>query len=317
MTIFRESAMKSVCFIAVLFLAALACTGPATACTLLNLYPVGFGDSDGSSDTGPRKVADVQLQCGEEYRLGLDGGLNLSGTRRLSDGSGHFIGYRLWRDSGNNLEWGDNGLGSGVPYLADPMTGTGTGSVETIHVYGTANTKDAFPSGSYTDLVHVVLAYPPYGPGDRLEGDLFVSLTLTGACTLDTSGVNGFGAWPAGSSDLQGVALGVITVSCTTGLNFAVGMDAGQNWQSGSRHMSDGAELVAYTLWADSSRSTPWGDSGLAAVDPDYTETHPAPAQTGVATGPPANFFIWGDAAIGGHSPGTYIDTVTVTVSWP
>ncbi|MCP4213843.1 MAG: spore coat protein U domain-containing protein [bacterium] len=297
-----------------MFLLSVAQTG--MACILLNAISIGFGDNDGIADIASRQVAGLDTQCTTEYRLYLDGGQNMSSARRLSDGAGNFITYYLWQDSGAGVEWGSAGLGSGVIYPASPLTATGSGLVTTHPIYGTALTAGASPPGIYTDLVHVTLTWFPYGPGDILETDLPLNLNLTGSCSLDLSGLGDFGTWPAGSADLQGMALGSLSVGCTLGVNFTVGIDAGQNLQGVSRRMRNGVEFIPYVLWADGSRTTPWGDTGLTAIEPGYVETHPDPAQVGVATGGAMSFFIWGDAMINGHSAGTYSDTVTITVAW-
>ena len=287
------------------------------SCTLLMANPSGFGDSDGLTNINIMQLGDLQLECDSSFQLGLGGGQNFSGARRLSDGAGHFISYFLWKDSGAGSEWGDNGMNTASPYPADPLSGTGTGSPTVFPVFGTAQTAGAFPPGSYSDIVHVILAWPPYGSGDSSETDLFITLNLTGNCTLDVSGLSGFGEWPSNSPNLEGIALGAVTVNCTPGLNFAVGMNAGMNFQGGIRNMRNGTELIPYILWADAGRSLPWGDNGLSLIEPLYAETYPAPAQTGTGAGTSQSFFVWGDAMINGFPAGTYSDTVGVSVVWP
>ncbi len=309
--------MALIRIILTLFFLSISAVHADASCTLLTANSSGFGDSDGRTNMDGIQVGTLQSECDSNFLLGLGGGQNFSGLRRLSDGAGHFIPYYLWKDNGAASEWGDNGLNSAAPYPADPLSGTGTGSPTVFPVFGTAHTAGAFPPGFYSDSVHVILAFPPYGSGDILETDLFIALNLTGNCTLDVSGVTGFGEWPAGSSNLQGIALGAVTVNCTPGLNFSVGMNAGMNFQGGIRNMSKGTDFIPYLLWADAGRSLPWGDSGLSLIEPLYAETYPAPAQTGTGTGSAQSFFVWGDAMINGFPAGTYSDTVGVSVVWP
>ncbi|MDH4319394.1 MAG: hypothetical protein OEV64_13460, partial [Desulfobulbaceae bacterium] len=70
------------------------------------------------------------------------------------------------------------------------------------------------------------------------------------------------------------------------------------------------------TLWADGGRNISWGDKGLSAIDPDYRETHPSPGKSGTGTGSVQSYQVWGDAMIEGKRPGTYEDTVIVTIVW-
>lgn len=274
-----------------------------------------FPNNNGTNDTPIQQVAGISVQCDTEYRLGLGGGDHLAGSRRMSDGAGHYIPYFLWQDSGGNTEWGDSEL-EGSAYPAPPLADIGNGLELTHPVYGTAMTAGALSPGLYTDEVRVLLAYPPYGPDDKVESDLFLSLELSGTCTLDASGLNSFGVWPSDESDLLGIPLGAITVTCTTGTNYSVGMNAGENYMGGVRNMRSGANLIPYLLWADSARTILWGDAGLAAIEPAYVETHPAPAHSAISTAGAQSFFVWGDAAISGKPAGTYRDTVIITVVW-
>lgn len=298
-----------------LLLLQLVCGTLANAqCTPPNPHTADFGISDASNDLGPLQLSGIAITCDTEYRLGLDGGQHLEGTRHLSDGAGNFISYYLWSDSGGSTEWGSSGL-SGTLYPAEPLTASGNGTEVTHTVYATAITAGASPPGIYTDQVQVILAYPPYGPDDTLTADLFITLSLSGTCSLNTDELNDFGSWLP-DTNIYGIALGAVTVICSPGLDYKIGMGAGQNYRNGSRNMHYNGYLVPYSLWADNARTISWGDQGLSTMEPDYTETYPAPALSETGTGDTQSFFIWGDAIIKGKRPGTYIDTVTVTVVW-
>jgi len=296
----------------------LPCVSPCTACDLLNATVGSFGQSDGSLDIANMQIANLEFRCDKQFRMGLDGGQNYSGVRRLSDGKGNYIKYYLWQDSGSNSEWGSNKVEAVTPYPADSFSGKGSGASETWPVYGTAFPAGVYPPGVYTDVVRVILSYAPFGSSVPLETDLHVSLNIEGNCTLNLSGLGDFGEWETGSSDLQGIPLGAITVTCNPpGMMYAIGMGAGMHFHMGMRHMHRDSNVIPYILYADSARSSPWGDRGLARLEPGYAETHPAPAQTGISTGKTQTFMVWGDAMIGTSPSGVYNDTVSVTIVWP
>jgi spore coat protein U-like protein len=300
-----------------LWLLPAACT--FAACTLVDTTTSGFGSSIGTENIDSREVAGLTLNCDSEYRIALDVGIHYTGSRRLSDGAGHFVNYALWTDAGGTVPWGDNGLAGTYP--ANPLTSTGNGTNVFHPIYGTASTAGTTHAWLYTDTVHVTIAYPPYSPADKLETDLVLEVTIIGTCTLDSSGVTGFGAWPSDAADITGVALGIITVTCISGTNYALGIDAGLHWNAtlaGKRHLANGSSYIPYILWTDANRTTEWGDTGLTEIENTYVETHPAPVQVSVGTGNLQTFFLWGDALIQGVGvAGNYNDTVIVTVVWP
>jgi spore coat protein U-like protein len=290
----------------------------AFACDLLSAKKGSFGQSDGSSKIDNRRIANIQFRCDKRFRLGLDAGQHYAGVRRLSDGKGHSIPYRLWQDNGANLEWGSKGVAAIAPHPADALSERGGGVLETRPVYGTAIPSGINPPGIYIDVVRVILSHVPFGTSVPLETDLYISLEIVGDCTLNVVGLGDFGEWQVGSSNLIGVPLGAVTVKCNPpGMAYAVGMDAGLNYHGGMRQMQSNGDLVAYTLYADSGRSEPWGDKGLSHYEPGYVESYPAPAQTAVSTGKTQTLFVWGDAMISESPAGNYNDTVNVVIAWP
>ena len=80
------------------------------ACLLTDVSSSGFGDIDGSSDPGVRTLGSLSLSCDGPFRIGLDAGMWPAETRRMSDGAGRFVSYKLWQDSAARKEWGEKGL---------------------------------------------------------------------------------------------------------------------------------------------------------------------------------------------------------------
>ncbi len=299
----------------ILFLIAwLASPTSQAACTALSVNSTGFGSTNSNSNLSVLQIASITLNCDVAYQIALNGGLNPSGgTRRLNDGAGHFISYHLWQDSGGTTtQWGDNS----VTYNASSLNATGSGSI-TPPVYGTATTLGVTPSGIYNDTVHVTVTYSPYSPTDKLETDLSLSLTLTGTCNVNASGIGGFGSWPVGHANLSNIPLGSLSVTCNTGLPYKVGMNYGQHYSGGSRQMVKGSDSIAYTIQSNAS-VTQWGDNDLNTIESSYTPTYPAAvAVSSVGTSSSQTLYVWGNATLSSAPAGTYQDTVTVTVVWP
>lgn len=87
------------------------------------------------------------------WNIGLDNGANASGSvRRMRLGtSGNYVSYELYRDSARTQRWGTT-IGT------DTQAGTGTGSAQTVTVYGRVPAQRP-AAGSYTDTVTVTITY--------------------------------------------------------------------------------------------------------------------------------------------------------------
>lgn len=139
-------------------------------------------------------------------------------------------------------------------------------------------------------------------------GNLGVSATVTGNCTLTTTPV-AFGNIDATAS-ANTDATGGISVTCTNGTTWSAAADAGAGTGAtlASRKMANGANLLNYALYTESTRTTLWGDgaSGTATID-------------GTGSGVAQNTTIY--ARVPGSQTsapaGAYNDTVVVTVTYP
>ncbi|MCK9468787.1 MAG: spore coat U domain-containing protein [Porticoccaceae bacterium] len=99
----------------------------------------------------------VTCTTGASYDLELDEGGNADGsTRRMTDGNSNYVSYRLYSDSGHTTLWGDGTT------FGDAYADTGTGSEETVTVYGRVLESDNSttpPAGTYTDTVTVTVTF--------------------------------------------------------------------------------------------------------------------------------------------------------------
>ena len=260
-----------------------------------------------------REMTTIDVSCDEEYQIALDAGRWFFGSRQLRNNSNEMIQYRLWADLNGVMEWGD--LGFGGTYAAPPVI-VGAGGSNTHKVFGRIYLdQGTLPSGIYRDSVGITLGWPPYGDDQRKKYTLDLTFLAEEQCDVDVSGIRGFGTWPAGGADPEGIALGSVGVTCTSGVQYALGIDAGQHYNGNHRRLLGQGSSISYILRTEKN-GREWGDTGLAALSGDYVETHPGTIQTGNGNGLTQHFFVWGDAEISGKSSGNYADRVDFTVVW-
>lgn len=99
----------------------------------------------------------VTCTSGTNYELELDDGQNADATtRRMFDGDSSYVSYRLYRDNGRTELWGDGTT------FGNASARTGTGSEETVAVYGSVLQLDnpsTPPAGAYSDTVTVTVTF--------------------------------------------------------------------------------------------------------------------------------------------------------------
>jgi spore coat protein U-like protein len=121
------------------------CTISTTALGFGSYDPVGANASADLDGTGGLTVACTK---GATATLGLGLGANASGsTRRMSDGSGSFLTYELYQDSGRSTVWGTAGAGLLT------LTAAPSKAARVFTVYGRVPSNQDATAGSYTDTV--------------------------------------------------------------------------------------------------------------------------------------------------------------------
>ena len=132
-----------------------------------------------------------------------------------------------------------------------------------------------------------------------------VQVTIVATCTINSASTLNFGSQGVFTANVDQTS--TIQVQCTNTTPYNIGLDAGTGTGAtvAVRKMTSGGTTVNYTLYSDSGRTTVWGTTigtntvaatGSGAAQ-SYTVYGRIPAQTTPA-------------------PGTYADTVTVTVTY-
>jgi spore coat protein U-like protein len=136
----------------------LSVTASVASVCLISNSTLAFGSYDPTSATPLNVATTLTLTCtlGTPYNIGMGvgGGAGATTTLRVLTSGGNTLGYKLFRDSGRTLNWG-NTVGT------DTLSGTSSGSTlaNTINVYGEIPANEAAATGSYTDSVTVTVTY--------------------------------------------------------------------------------------------------------------------------------------------------------------
>jgi spore coat protein U-like protein len=131
---------------------AVSVTQNAPAVCSLSASSLDFGNYAGAT-VDASALLSITCSMSAPYTISLDGGNNLNGTRRMAGPSGAYLAYGLYSDAGRSVAWGDGGgLGTTIP-------GTGSGSAQSLTVYGRAPGGVLPTPGAYSDTVVVTLTY--------------------------------------------------------------------------------------------------------------------------------------------------------------
>lgn len=118
-----------------------------------------FGDKARASAGDVADQGSLVVNCtqGTPYNIGLNQGTGAGATtsnRKMTSAGGDTVGYSLYRDGALTQNWGDT---VGV----DTQPGTGTGSDQTVPVYGRVlgGSNVNVPAGQYSDTIVATITY--------------------------------------------------------------------------------------------------------------------------------------------------------------
>ncbi len=130
-----------------------------------------------------------------------------------------------------------------------------------------------------------------------------VTANVPPLCIISASGDMAFGVYDPFAVPPNDLGTTDITVTCTPGTSYVVGLDDGVN---GVRLMDNAGDTLAYEIYLDLGRTTRWDDAGPGTnSDPSFA----APPDVYTAYGRmPAGQIV--------TATGIYTDTITATVSF-
>ncbi|MES1978559.1 MAG: spore coat U domain-containing protein [Pseudomonadota bacterium] len=134
--------------------------------------------------------------------------------------------------------------------------------------------------------------------------NMTVKITVTATCDIHTVAPTDvdFGSVASTATNVASTG-GVLSVKCTTGTPYTIGLDNGLNFST-TRQMKNGtANFVGYGLFRDAAFATAWGS------------TVPLSA-SGTGNGANQNFTVYGRVPSAASAAGAYTDTVVATVTY-
>jgi spore coat protein U domain-containing protein, fimbrial subunit CupE1/2/3/6 len=302
--------------------------GPASAqtCTL-DMADVSFGTVDLLTGTAYDTAADFTASCQGLPNLTVrvcpnfsagSGGVDPSGQPRYMASGANKLAYNLFQDSGRTVVWGSY-TGS-LAFLTAPTvdvalnaSGKGT-ATRTVYARIFAN-QPTVPSGAYLSSFAGTETSVTYSYLGVLGCIALLNINLTQvpfnvtalvapSCNVSATTLN-FGLASGLSSAIDGVS--TLTVTCSTGTPFSIALNGGNAAAVDpvQRRMSKGGEQVTYGLYQDAARALPWG------------ETVGVNILSGVGDGSGQAVTVYGRVpAQATPSPGTYTDTIIVTLTY-
>jgi spore coat protein U-like protein len=144
------------------------------------------------------------------------------------------------------------------------------------------------------------------GQAGTTTGPLTVQASISATCAVNSASM-GFGTYnPTLNANFD--TTGTISVSCTnaTSYNIGLGTGTGTGATTTNRVMMSGSDTISYRIYSDLGRTQNWGNTvGTNTV-------------AGTGTGFMQSFTAYGRITSGQTAarPGSYSDTVTVTVTY-
>jgi spore coat protein U-like protein len=97
---------------------------------------------------------------------------------------------------------------------------------------------------------------------ETVTGNMAVSASVSSVCTVAATPMAFGEVATAGATD----ATATITVNCTGGGAYTVGLGNGLHNVAAQRNLQSGVNLLAYDLFKEVGRTTRWGDAGAGLV---------------------------------------------------
>jgi spore coat protein U-like protein len=239
-----------------------------------------------------------------------------AGKRALSNGT-KYLDHEFYSDASRTQLWGSWGAvvtayGSGG-ITQDLALGSGGSATQTFTVYARvlANQQNAAPLSYTWSATSPGIKYGyqgttacPTGNNSTNGGTTIWTASVLANCTVSATGVN-FGSSGAITSNVD--AAGTVSVQCTNSTPYTVGLNGGNSGATDptQRKMAKASETITYGLYQNAARTQPWGSTvGTNTV-------------AGTGSGSNQALTVYGRVASQTTpSPGTYTDSVVVTVTY-
>lgn len=123
---------------------------------IISATDMAFGNYSVTAGTAVDGATTLSVTCsgGTAYEVSLDAGAGSGATattRKMTSGA-NTLDYSLYQDAGRTQVWGDT-AGSNT------VSGSGTGSAQTINVYGRISASQAAAAGAYSDTITATISF--------------------------------------------------------------------------------------------------------------------------------------------------------------
>ncbi|WP_172963431.1 Csu type fimbrial protein [Thalassospira marina] len=308
--------------IILVLLAASGSSARASTCTF-GITELNFGNVDTLAGTAVDSTATLSISCTGMAlgsvrvcpNINAGAGGSSGGWRQMRNGTGSTLDFQLYRDASRSTLWGSAaypvlGLPPTIDLFATPITGTAT---KTVTIYGriapgqepraTGNYLSTF-SGSETQFVYgdiSVLNCAVTLIGGIARPTFATLAQIEANCLVEAQDMD-FGVH--GLLDQPVETLGEIGVICTPGTSFKIGLGGGLSGNPLDRQMRHGANAIRYNLFQDAGHGQLWTGDGAGIL-------------AGIGDGSLLAAPVYGRVpAQPSPVPGTYQDTVVVTVTY-
>ena len=152
----------------------------------------------------------------------------------------------------------------------------------------------------------------PAAAQSQATASLTVSATVSSSCVVNSVTAINFGMIDPGSASVQNrIASGSVSITCPSGNPYRVYIPVAAGTTNTTRRMSlgDNTKYISYGLFTDSAGNLPWPTELASAVSRVGTGNEVRIAVVGKITG----ITVPQGSSL---EPGTYSDTVTVTVDF-
>ncbi len=292
-----------------------------------NISNLSFGNIDVTTNSTFTSTATFSASCTGTAsatvrvcpNIDAGSGGTSTGSPRLMLSGGDQLNFNLYQDGGYTTVWGSNLWGfSGTfpsPTIDITLNGSGSGNANQTIFGQVWSGQRTLPAGSYASAFtggQVTVAYDyatmgscaTIGSSHGTSAPFTASATNVTTCSVSASSVN-FGSTGVLQSALD--ATGSIGVTCTNSAPYTVALDGGTTGAADpvQRKMSKASEQIAYGLYQNLAHTQPWGDSVGSNT------------ASGTGSGLLQTLTVYGRVpAQATPSPGTYSDTVVVTLSY-
>ncbi|WP_072392702.1 spore coat protein U domain-containing protein [Hyphomicrobium sp. CS1GBMeth3] len=289
---------------------------------------IDFGNIDVTANTSFPATGTYSITCTAiasavrtcpNINAGTGGGSATGDPRYMTNGANQ-LQYNLFTDPSHTTVWGSRLWALTAPATDITLVILGQGSASrTIYAQIPAG-QQTLPPGTYTSsfagsetaitYAGYLLSLPLLAPSCATLASPSLTMPFTVSVTIDphcgvTATMLDFGA--TGVLQTAVDATNTLFVTCSATTPYSISLNGGLTGavDPTQRKMSKGGETVTYGLYRNTVRTLPWG------------ETIGSNTAAGVGTGLAQSFTVYGRVpAQQTPSPGTYTDTVVVTVTY-